>query len=141
MDDRKIRIKRLYPDSQMPIRGTEGAGGLDLFAYEDVNIPPGTSRLVPVGVAMAIPRDWVGFIKDRSNVAKKNLVAEAGVIDSDYRGEVKALMYNQSKINYEVRKGDRITQIVFLHYTVDFMEVEDLDVTERGENGFGYTGR
>lgn len=137
-----IKVKRLYRDSKLPILGTDGAGGADLSAQEDVNISPGAARLVPTGLSMAIPKGQVGILKDRSGLSKNHyLEVLAGVIDSDYRGEINALIFNNSKVNYEVRKGDRICQMVVVYCNTKFREYGGLDETIRGENGFGSTGR
>jgi dUTP pyrophosphatase len=138
-----FKIKKLSNDAVIPVRATIGSAGLDLSSVEDVNIPPQEWRLIGTGLSIAIPNDCYARIAPRSGLAfKYGLFVNAGVIDSDYRGEIKVIIYNSSSNNYTIRKGDRIAQIIFERIFInEFTEVSDLDETEsRGSNGFGSTG-
>ena len=136
-----LKVKRLVPDAEVPQYQSAGAAGLDLHAAETVCIEPGRHETVRAGVALAIPTGHVGLIFDRSSVAKEGLHTMAGVIDSDYRGEIKVMLLNTMPFPFLMRYGDRIAQLLIipcLQHTV--LEVNELDETERGSGGFGSTG-
>lgn len=137
----KIQFKLNHKDAQLPKRGTQGAAGFDLYAPERVDIPAGASYLVDTGVSMAIPENWMGQINPRSSMAVKRIRVGARIIDSDYRGNVKINLHNDSDETYEIVKGDRIAQICFMQVLTDFIEVDELDDSERASGGFGSTGR
>ncbi len=138
----KLRIKKLNPKAFLPVKGSEQAAGYDLFSIEDLKIPAHDKKLVSTGIAMQIPAGNYGRIAPRSGLACKNFIdVGAGVIDSDYRGEVKVLLFNFSDQEFQVNIGDRISQLIIEKYTrTDVEEVEDLNLTARGEGGFGSTG-
>ena len=138
-----MRVKRIgNHDLPQPKRETEGAAGYDLRATTLMIIRPGGSVVVPTGFAWAIPVGKVGMIRDRSGwAAKRGLTTRAGVVDSDYRGEVMVVLRNESDETQTVREGDRIAQMVVLPaYLDEIHETDDLDSTERGAGGFGHTG-
>jgi len=143
----EVPIVRLDPDLELPAYARPGDAGVDLRASEDVVLAPGGGRaLVPTGIALAIPRGFAGFVQPRSGLALKHGVTclnTPGLIDSDYRGEIKVLLVNTDPSEpFEVRRGERIAQLVIQAVEhVFFSEVDDLDATERGEGGFGHTGR
>lgn len=118
--------------------------GMDLYASQDVRIGPGGRQLVGTGLKLAIPAGVVGLIHPRSGLAAKRgltVLNAPGTIDSGYRGEIQVIMYNTSSIPQEIKKGDRIAQIVFQQYIkANLVQVESLDETERGSGGFGSTG-
>jgi dUTP pyrophosphatase len=120
---------------------------VDLRATEAVTLLPGGGRaLVPTGVAVAIPRGYAGFVQPRSGLALKHGVTvlnTPGLIDADYRGELKVLLINTDPAEpFVIERGERIAQLVIQAVEhVDFVEVDELDETERGEGGFGHTGR
>lgn len=143
----KIQVKKLNENAKLPFRATDGSAGADLFACieQDIVIEAGERVLVPTGIAFAIPdKGYGGFVFPRSSVASKHGVSLSncvGVIDSDYRGEVKIPIINHSRTAYTVKNGDRIAQLVIMPVDVsDFVEASDLSDTERGEGGFGSTG-
>ena len=142
-----IRIKKLNEKATVPMYQTDGAAAADLYACvgETTVIQPGETVLIPTGVAMAIPAGTVGLIFARSGLAVKKgiqLANSVGVIDSDYRGEIKVGLKNTSGEPFAVNLGDRIAQIAFMPvYAAGFCEVEELDETERGSGGFGHTGK
>lgn len=142
-----IQIKKLSNTAIVPTKGSKYAAGLDLYAdlKEAIQVNPGDTLKVPTGIAMSIPNGLFGAIYARSGLATKQGLAPAnkvGVIDSDYRGEIVVVLYNQSPIPQVVHPGDRIAQIViqpYIDYEIDI--VDELDETERGEGGFGSTGK
>ncbi len=142
-----VPVRRLDPELPLPEYAKPGDAGVDLRAAEDVTLEPGGGRgLVPTGVAVAIPRGYAGFIQPRSGLALKHGVTvlnTPGLIDSDYRGELKVLLVNTDPTSpFQVTRGERIAQLVIQAVEhVDFVEVDSLDETERGEGGFGHTGR
>ena len=143
----KVNIKKLNSNAIIPSYGSLGAAGADLYALCDtqVCIEPGQTVLIGTGIAMEIPENYVGLIFARSGLSTKKGLAPAnkvGVIDSDYRGEIKVPLFNQSPVPQTVEKGERIAQIVITPFlSADFIEVDELDNTARGADGFGSTGR
>lgn len=142
----KIEIKKLDERAIIPTYGTEFSAGADIYALldEPVTINPGETVFIHTGIAIAIPEGLVGLNFARSGMAAKRGLAPAnkvGVIDSDYRGEVMVALHNHGKDPQTVEHGDRVAQMVFVpYYTADFVEVDELDATVRGEGGFGSTG-
>lgn len=146
----EIKIKKLYEDSQIPTRGSEQAAGYDLYAHlEDgeaaFSLSPHQTTLVGTGIAIEIPKGYFGAVYARSGLACKNDIRPencVGVIDSDYRGEIKVALHNDNNMKtFIVEKDMRIAQLVIMPYlNVEFKEVEDLDDTNRGQGGFGSTG-
>ena len=139
----QIGIKKLSEDSIVPTRANDTDAGWDLYVPHDFLLPHETRALVPTDISMAIPTGYVGLIWDRSGVAvKKGIHRFAGVIDSGYRGEVKVCLWNSSEWDVHFRNGERIAQILFQAIPeCDLIEVEELDTTERGEGGFGSSGK
>ena len=140
-----MKVKLLTDTAKAPERQSEGAGGYDIFAdnSEVIHVVTGTPKAINTGVAVQIPKGYVGFIKPRSGLAfKKGIDHMAGVIDSDYTGEIKLLLTSNSSYGeLRVEQGDRVAQLVVLPcYTDDIELVDDLEDTERGNNGFGSSG-
>lgn len=139
-------MKRLDPDLPLPAYAHDGDAGIDLHAREDGVVRAGGGRLLmPTGIAVAIPRGHAGFVLPRSGNALKHGLTAAnspGLIDSLYRGELKVVLLNTDPENdYEVRRGDRIAQLVVQRVEeVQWVEVDDLDQNDRG-GGFGHSGR
>lgn len=136
-----IQFKQNTPDAVIPKRATEGAAGFDMYAPERVDIPAGASYLVDTGISMAVPGNWMGQINPRSSMAVKRIRVGARVIDSDYRGNVKINLHNDSDQTYEIMKGDRIAQLCVVPVMTDFIVVDELDDTCRDVGGFGSTGK
>lgn len=142
-----VRIKKLRESAIVPTYGTEFAAGADLYAALDeaVTIEPGETKMIPTGFAFEIPVGYAGFVHARSGLATKRGLAPAnkvGVIDSDYRGEVMTALHNHEKTAQTIEPGERIAQMVIAPYaTANFILSDELDDTERGEGGFGSTGR
>lgn len=138
---KRFEVKKLSESAKIPTKDKDDAGW-DLYTNEAITIPAGATKLVSTGVAVAIPKGYVGLIWDRSSMGVKGLHRHAGVIDSGYRGPVKVCLHNTTDESYNIELGDRVAQILIQE--VPFFrihEVEELDSTERGSGGFGSTGR
>ena len=145
MDNISIPVKRLDDELEMPAYAYVGDAGLDLRSTEDAVLQPFERRIIPCGIALAIPRGHAGFVLPRSGLAAKHgvsIVNAPGLIDSDYRGEIKVILINlDANESFVVSRGDRIAQLVVLEVPpVDLVEVEQLDETIRGAGGFGSSG-
>ena len=142
-----MKIKKVREGASLPNYGTVNSAGADLRACipDCMVIEPHKTVMVPTGLAMAIPEGYVGLIFARSGLAAKRHLAPAnkvGVIDADYRGEVMVALHNHSEESQEIAPDERIAQIVIVPYVkAEFEETDSLDETERGEGGFGSTGR
>jgi len=136
-----IRVQRLSKDTRIPTKGSKLAVGHDLHSSEDINILANNRVLVKIALAIEVPEGTYGRIAPESGLATKGISVDAGVIDADYRGEVKILLVNYNSMDYEVRKGDCIAYLIVEWLDdQDLMEVEELDMTERAEKGFGSSG-
>lgn len=140
----KIEIKKLHQDAYIPKYQTSGAAGFDIHSIENITIASGESKLIKTGLGMAIEDGYELQIRPRSGLALKNgitVLNTPGTIDSDYRGEIMVLLINHSKQNFIIAKGDRIAQgVISKVYQADFIEVSELDDTQRGSGGFGSSG-
>ena len=143
----KVLIKKLNPKVNLPSYKTKGSSGMDLMAFVDkpIIIHPGKSCLIPTGLSIAIPEDTEIQIRPRSGLAAKSSLSvlnTPGTIDSDYRGELKVILFNHGKENFLVNNNDRIAQMILMPVLkVDFQEVDNLPGTIRGSGGFGSTGK
>ena len=139
----QLKIKKLTEHSIVPKFAHEGDAGMDLYSSEDMEIKPGERVQIPTGIAMHIPDNCVGLIWDKSGLSHKfGLKTLGGVIDSGYRGEIKIGIINLSNEYYKIEKGHKVAQIIIqeiVRPTIE--EVEDLEDSSRGENGFGSTGK
>lgn len=140
-----LPIKRLDPDVVLPSYAYEGDAGLDLRANVDIDIAPFERKLVPTGLAIAIPEGFAGFVQPRSGLALKvglSMANTPGLIDSHYRGELKVIAVNlDANEIIHISKGERIAQLVIQRVpVVTLMEVDELDKTDRGTGGFGSSG-
>jgi dUTP pyrophosphatase len=139
----EINVKKLTENATIPTQGTKFAAGYDLYAAEDVVVVCGTRKLIKTNISMEITPGYYGRIAPRSGLAyKSGIDVLAGVIDSDYRGDIGVILYNTDKnIDFEIKKGDRIAQIIFeACYSATLNTVENLDNTLRQAGGFGSTG-
>jgi len=137
----EIKIKKLHPDAKAPIHATSGSAGFDIYALKDIVLEPGTTTIVPTGVAFEIPPEYYVRIEDRSGMAIKGIHKVAGIIDSDYRGEVGIVLHNSNKEPYKIEKHNRIAQGILTPVNqANFVESE-LSDTERGTGGFHSTGK
>jgi dUTP pyrophosphatase len=145
-----VKIKRLseeFADIELPSYSTSGSAGMDIRAAvnEDIVLRAGEITLVPTNLSVEIPAGYEIQVRPRSGLAIKNgigILNSPGTIDSDYRGEVKIILMNFSKEDFKISRGDRIAQIVLSKvYLADFEETNDLKDSQRGEGGFGHTGK
>ena len=136
-----VNIK-LLEDGIIPVYKTEGSAGADCFSRVDAVIKPHETKVIPLGFAVEIPNGYEMQIRPRSGLATKGKQAIFGTIDSDYRGEVGAIIYNSSDDEFVVKKGDRIAQCLIAPVIIaSFNAVDELSETERGNAGFGSTGK
>ena len=143
-----IAYKKLNENAIVPTKGSSAAAGYDLYIpqlEESVTILPHETKLVKTGLAIAIPQGFFGAIFARSGLATKQGLRPAncvGVVDSDYRGEIMVALHNDSNEEKTIEAGERIAQLVLLPFlNISFTKVEELEETERGEGGFGSTGK
>ena len=140
-----LKIKKLADNAVIPTYGSEYAAGADLYSCEgEITFAPGETKMVHTGLAMQIPVGYVGLVYARSGIASKRGLAPAnkvGVVDSDYRGEIMVALHNHSTEPQSIVAGERIAQMVIAPYlTVNYVETDTLDETDRGTGGFGSTG-
>lgn len=144
--DIPVPVKRLphFAGLELPAYATEGAAGMDVLAAEDVTLVPGARHAVATGLAVAIPHGFEIQVRPRSGLALKHGISvpnTPGTIDSDYRGELKVIVINHGTEAFDIRRGDRIAQLVLAPVTrASWLPVAELDETARGEGGFGSTG-
>jgi dUTP pyrophosphatase len=144
-----VFIKKLPQARDLPLPEymSANASGVDLLAAieEDISISPGDRKLIPAGISLALPSGFEGQIRPRSGLALKHgltVLNSPGTIDADYRGEIKVILINLGPEAYKIRRGERIAQLVIQALPeVILTEVEELPATERGEGGFGHTGK
>lgn len=143
----EIRVKKLSPNAILPTYGSQEAAGADLYAclQESVTIQPGETAWIPTGLALEVPKGCAGLIYARSSMGVKRGLAPAnkvGVIDSDYRGEIRVVLLNHGKEPQTVTHGERVAQMLITPVlTPAYTEAEELDDTQRGQGGFGSTGK
>jgi len=143
----RVLIKKLDPKVAIPSYKTKGASGMDLMAFvkEKIVIKPQTSALIPTGLSVAFSEDYEIQIRPRSGLAAKNNISvlnTPGTIDSDYRGELKIIIFNHSKHDFVVNNNDRVAQMVLIPIAkMELEEANELPKTLRGEGGFGSTGK
>ena len=143
----KVLIKKLDPAVELPAYKTEGASGMDLMALvkEPINLKPNSSCLVPTGLAVAFSSDFEIQIRPRSGLAAKNSISvlnTPGTIDSDYRGEIKIILFNHGSENFIINNKDRVAQMVLTPIIkMELEETKELPESIRGDGGFGSTGK
>jgi dUTP pyrophosphatase len=143
----KVLIKKLDPSVELPSYKTDGASGMDLMAFvkEPINLKPQTSCLVPTGISLAFPSEYEIQIRPRSGLAAKNNISvlnTPGTIDSDYRGEIKIILFNHSNDNFIINKNDRVAQMVLTPIIkMELEETNELPESIRDKGGFGSTGK
>lgn len=138
-----MKVKLVNNFAKVPTRGTNYAAGADLYAVEKVIIPPQSRAVVSTGICIEIPETYYGQIAPRSGLAvTKGIMTMAGIIDADYRGEIKVVLYNSdSEATFRIDRGDRIAQLIIKRqYAFDFEVVPELSDTVRADGGFGSTG-
>ena len=143
----KVLIKKLNPNVKLPSYKTDGASGMDLMAFieKPINLEPGKSCLVSTGLSVAFPKEYEIQIRPRSGLAAKNNISilnTPGTIDSDYRGELKIILFNHGNQNFKINNNDRIAQMVLTPIIkMELEEVNDLPESIRDKGGFGSTGK
>jgi len=146
----RIKFKRInekLAGIPVPSYKTAGSAGMDICAamVEKIIVKPGLVELIPTNISVEIPDGFELQVRPRSGLAAKHsigLLNSPGTIDSDYRGEIKIILMNFGKVDFEINPGDRIAQLVLSKiYKADFVESKNLNVTERGDGGFGHTGK
>ena len=143
----KVLVKKLNQKVELPKYKTDGSSGLDLMAFIEnpITIIPNTSKLIPTGISVAISNDLEIQIRPRSGLAAKSNITvlnTPGTIDSDYRGEIKIILFNHGKENFIVNNKDRVAQMILVPVVkIEFEEVDELPNTVRGSGGFGSTGK
>ena len=143
----RVLIKKLNPSVQLPSYKTNGASGMDLMAFieKPINLEPGKSCLIPTGLSLAFPEEYEIQIRPRSGLAAKNNITvlnTPGTIDSDYRGELKIILFNHGNENFLINNNDRVAQMILTPIIkMELHETEELPETVRGEGGFGSTGK
>jgi dUTP pyrophosphatase len=141
-----VLVKRLphFEGLELPEYATEGAAGMDVLAAEALTLVPGARHAVATGLALAIPPGYEIQVRPRSGLALKHGITvpnTPGTIDSDYRGELKVILINHGSTGFDIRRGDRIAQLVLAPVVrASWLKVDELDETLRGEGGFGSTG-
>ena len=143
----KVLVKKKEPSVKLPSYKTNGASGMDLMAYinESIELKPGESCLVPTGLSIAFPEEYEIQIRPRSGLAAKNNISvlnTPGTIDSDYRGEIKVILFNHGNKNFKIDNNDRIAQMILTPVIkIDLEETDELPESIRGARGFGSTGK
>ena len=143
----KVLIKKLDPAVEIPTYKTAGASGIDLMAFieKPIKLAPKSSCLVPTGLSVAFSKEYEIQIRPRSGLAAKNNISvlnTPGTIDSDYRGEIKIILFNNGTKDFIINNKDRVAQMILMPVNkIDFEEVQELPDTLRGKGGFGSTGR
>ena len=139
-----VKVKRLVPDGKVPLQAKDGDAAFDVYSVVEHELLPGDSYAIPTGIAIEIPVGYEGQVRPRSGLALKHgitITNSPGTIDSGYRGEVKIIVHNLGKEAFTITNGMRIAQIAIRPVpSVRFIEVEDLEDSERGARGFGSTG-
>ena len=143
----KVLVKKKDPSVKLPSYKTNGASGMDLMAFIErpINLKPGKSCLVPTGLSVAFPKEYEIQIRPRSGLAAKNNISvlnTPGTIDSDYRGEIKVILFNHGNKSFKINNDDRIAQMILTPVIkMDLEETNELPDSIRGEGGFGSTGK
>ena len=143
----KVLIKKLHPAVKIPTYKTEGASGMDLMAFikQPIKLAPKSSCLIPTGISVAFSEEYEIQIRPRSGIAAKNNISvlnTPGTIDSDYRGEIKIILFNHGSVEFVINDNDRIAQMILTPvHKMELEEVENLPDTLRGKDGFGSTGK
>ena len=137
-----FQVKKLSPDATLPTKANASDAGIDIYTNESYTLQPGERPMVSTGIACAILDGFVALLWDRSGLGSKGIHRFAGVIDSGYRGEWKVILYNSTSEPFEIKSGDKIIQCIIQKFEpAEITEVAELTDTDRGEAGFGSSGR
>jgi dUTP pyrophosphatase len=138
----KIKIKKLKADAIIPAYAHPGDAGLDLHSVEDYELKPGEKKVFYLGFSLEFPPDYVALVKDRGSMAAAGIHSIAGVVDASFRGEYMSILINLSNQSYQIKKGDRIAQLLIVPLArAEIEEVEELESTSRGDGHLGSTGK
>ena len=140
----KVKIKKLSADAAMPTKAHPSDAGFDLYAASEVVVPARERVLVPTDIAMEIPEGYFGLVTGRSGLTiREGIVGQVGVIDAHYRNGIGIMLFSHRDVNFTIRKGERCGQILILPLAnvEGLVEVDTLTTTDRGEGGYGSTGR
>src|SRR6056297_3455629 len=142
MKNQKIKIKRISSESTMPKYAHEGDAGLDIYSVQNLVLKPNYRAVVRTGISIELPKNHVALVWDKSGIASKGIKTMGGVIDSGYRGEYKIVLINLSSKDFEIKKGQKIAQILIQKVEKpQIEEVKKLKNSSRGGGGFGSTGK
>lgn len=143
--NKTLKVLLLDPAAKVPTRGTSHAAGFDLYSPRYGEVHPGSSAKIPLAIKMEIPEEYFGLIKERSSMANQDIFVTGGVIDADYRGEISVIINNKSSYPFHIVPGQRIGQMVliprFMGEAAKILHEREFTPTERGEGGFGSTGK
>ena len=140
--ENKLIVCKNHDDAIIPKRGSEQAAGYDLYTIDEGRLMPKQTHLFDTGISFTVPEGTYGRIAPRSGLSKKGILVNAGVVDRDYTGPVKVMLHNLSDEMYQVKKNDRIAQLIIEKIATPVIEeVGSLEETDRGDGGFGSTGR
>ena len=138
----EIQILRLSTEATLPTRAHADDAGLDLYGLEDVLLEPQQGKVARTGIALALPKGFVGQVADRSSLAKRGVKTAGGIIDAGYRGEIQIVLWNVSNTPIQLKRGERVAQLLIIPVaTPAVVEVQTLDETQRGGKGFGSSGK
>lgn len=139
----KLTVKKMTPEAKLPTRAHADDAGMDMYSSEECVLAPGERRALKTGIALAIPSGYVGLFWDKSGLAlRAGIKTMGGVIDASYRGELQVIAINLSDVPYTVEKGSKIAQLLIQKVELpEICEVDELDDTIRGKEGFGSTGK
>lgn len=135
-----LYIQKIDPEAKAPLFAYDGDAGMDLFSCEECELRPGEIRAIKTGLKIAVPEGYAGFVWDKSGLALRGLTTLAGVLDSGYRGELKVVLANLGKKSYQIKKQQKIAQLIIKKVERPEIVEGELDNTERGEGGFGSSG-
>ena len=137
-----FHVQKLSPDATLPAKGNPTDAGIDIYTNESYTLAPGERHMFTTGIACSMPDGYVGLLWDRSGLGSKGIHRFAGVIDSGYRGEWKIILHNTTSEPFEIKAGDKIIQCIVQKFEpTEITEVANLEDSERGEKGFGSSGR
>ena len=137
-----FHVQKLSADATLPAKRNSEDAGIDIYTNETYTLQPGERHMFTTGIACAIPDGYVGLLWDRSGLGSKGIHRFAGVIDSGYRGEWKVILWNSTNEPFEIKAGDKIIQCIVQKFeATEITEVDSLEESERGEKGFGSSGR
>jgi dUTP pyrophosphatase len=138
----EIKIKQLKEDAVLPQYAHPGDVGLDLYSLEDCTLQPKERKIFPVGFALEFPEGYAGIVKDKSSISSAGLHTFGGVFDAGYRGEYNVGLVNLGDTSYDIKKGQKIAQLIIFPVTIaNLKEVDELSESARGAGGFGSTGK